>query len=355
MRKIRFDLWTPDEYAYPAAGGFLPNLRGYLHEDGADRPAMLVVPGGAYFLTSPTEAQNVAMRFFEAGFQAFTVIYSTATGRLFDEETTPLGTQPLRDLSRAVQAVRHHAGAWCVRPDRVAVCGFSAGGHLAGSLATRHPEVDPADAAFPGVPNRPDAVVLSYPVITTDPAVWHEGSFHALLGRDASTEALAAASLETRVGPHAPPMFVWHTMTDELVPVENSLRFAAACRAQGVPCELHVFREGRHGLSLADEDWAAGKFGEDADACMEAVMQYLAALARTRPEALPEALRSAVAADDPQAFAEAWMRFLAGLYEADPARPVPAVAVWPQLVLHWLEGMWGAIEGPPEPAVAEGE
>jgi len=344
MAKVRFDLWSPTEYDVPETAPFLPNLRGYLHDDGVARPAMLVCPGGAYFFTSPSEAQNVALRFFRSGFQAFFLVYTTNPGLMAGIVSPPLGLQPLRDLSRAVQALRHHRDAWRILPDRIAVVGFSAGGHLVGSIATRHQDVDPADAAFPGVSNRPDAVILSYPVITTDPKYWNEGSFRALLGKDASPAALAANSLETRVSPLVPPVFLWHTMTDEGVPVENSLRFAAACRAAGVPCELHVFREGRHGLSLADRDWADRKVGEEGPECLEPFFRYVRWKAATDPGSLSALLREVARHATLADFFSAWERLMAVERPGAKSEPVPAVAVWPGLVENWLEGMGWCLE-----------
>ncbi len=339
MQKVRFDLWNPSEYEHPETGSFVPNLRGYLHDDGADRPALLVCPGGAYFMTSPAEAQNVAERFFRAGFQSFFLVYTTSPALMVGADAPPLGMQPLRDLSRAVQALRHHRAAWRILPDRVVVCGFSAGGHLAGSIATRHQDLDPADAAFPDESNRPDAVVLSYPVITTDPAFRDEGTFRALLGPDPDPEALAAFSLEKRVSPLTPPVFLWHTMTDDGVPVENSLLFAAACRRAGVPCELHVFREGRHGLSLADRDWADGKIGEDGPDCLEPFYEYVRGRAASDPGSLPAPLREAARCVDLPAFLGTWYRLMEAEHPSTSQEPVPAVAVWPDLVANWLEAL----------------
>jgi len=108
----------------------------------------------------------------------------------------------------------------------------------------------------PGVevgPNRPDALVLAYPVISSGEFA-HRGSFDNLLGPGAGAELLEEVSLERRVGPDAPPTFIWHTSDDASVPVENSLLVASALRARELPFELHVYRSGTHGLSLATEE-----------------------------------------------------------------------------------------------------
>ena len=113
---------------------------------------------------------------------------------------------------------------------------------------------------YSDISNKPDAAILSYPVITSGEKA-HRGSFELLLGKDASEEQLSYMSLEKHVTPDTPPCFLWQTATDETVPVENSYLFAEACRANGVSYAHHVFSKGKHGLSLANEEWASGNFG----------------------------------------------------------------------------------------------
>ena len=133
------------------------------------------------------------------------------------------------------------AAAWHVQPDKIAVCGFSAGGHLALSGAV---------LAVPGLPEqpRPDAVILGYPVITAGEYA-HRGSFVQLAGEDPAAQQ--AFSLEDKITPRTPPVFVWHTMEDETVPVENTLLLVSALHRAGVPCEAHLFEKGCHGTSLS--------------------------------------------------------------------------------------------------------
>ncbi len=327
-------LWKKEEYPYPYAGEFLPNLRAYLHEDGEERPAMLVIPGGGYAVVSPTEGEIVAKKFFEAGYQAFVLTYTT---NMFQQ--VPLGKLPLRDASRGLRYIRKNAEQFHIRPNQIACCGFSAGGHLAASLAVHFD--DPALAGEPDgeVSNRPDAVVLSYPVITSGELA-HRGSFDQLLGRDASEEELDWASLEKHVTAHTPPAFLWQTFTDETVPVENSILFAKACREAGVPCELHLFMEGAHGLSLADEDWAEGRYGEDSIYNMEQHWQSLKCMYAQKPEAIPEILAAAARAETLKEFAEEWGKALsAGAPHTKPSAD-PSARQWPDLAKAWLDKIW---------------
>ncbi len=252
----RIDLWKPEEYTYPLGFGFIPNIMTVLHEDDITRPAMLVVPGGAYMFCSPSEARIVANRFYRFGFNCFVLTYTVNT-----LQTAPVRDQALRDASRAIRMIRRDAADFHVDAGRVAIVGFSAGGHLSASVCTLFDTVKEDDPTLAAFSNRPDAAVLSYPVITAGKYT-HQGSADALLGFNPSEEDIAYWSLENQVTENTPPTFLWHTITDEAVPVENSLMYEAALRAHGVPHAMHLFSEGRHGLSLADEAWASGIFGD---------------------------------------------------------------------------------------------
>ena len=272
MKQQKLTLWKEEEYSYPLSFGFLPNLMTYLHDESAEstqknRPCMIVVPGGGYCVVSPTEGEIVAKAFYEMGYQAFVLTYTVNT-----LVKTPLLDQPMKDLSRAIRYVRRHADALHIDPSRVAVCGFSAGGHLCASVCVHYRDVNDASTLYQEFSNRPDAAILSYPVITSGPFS-HEGSFHALLGAKsdaqtgktvctASAELLNYMSLEKHVTETTPPCFLWQTATDELVPVENSYLFAQALKEHGIPYAHHVFSQGKHGLSLANDAWANHEYGE---------------------------------------------------------------------------------------------
>lgn len=192
---------------------------------------VVICPGGGYGWLSPREAEPVA-RTLEAGGWACAILYYTVRET---ETQPPLGTLPLRQLSEAVAAVRR---AYPGKP--AAVMGFSAGGHLAASLGVHWKTL--------GL-ERPDAMILCYPVITAGPYA-HRGSI-ANLAPEGEQDFY---SLERHAGAHVPPAFLWHTAADEAVPVENSLMLCAELSKAKVPFELHIFPYGGHGLSLATQE-----------------------------------------------------------------------------------------------------
>lgn len=204
-------------------------------------PAILILPGGGYAYVSDREAEPVALRYMAKGFCAFVLDYSVAPVRY---------PAQLVEAAMAMAYIRLEAEAFHIAPEKVASLGFSAGGHLCGCLATIYDEV-PVRAALQerSTLARPDAAVLAYPVITTGEK-GHADSFYNLCGEDEDLKA--RLSLETRVTQHAAPVFLWHTVADATVPVKNSLLLAMAYEQQGVPFTLHVFEQGRHGLSTAD-------------------------------------------------------------------------------------------------------
>ena len=252
MKTESYKIWEPGEYSYDHAFGFVPNITSYIHEDDVKRPCILVVPGGGYCVVSPSEGELVALKFYEKGYQTFVLTYT-----INFLQSVPLKLQPLKDISRAVRYIRRNAETFGVIADELTVCGFSAGGHLCGSLCVHYGDIQDESAEYSGISNRPDSAILSYPVITSREQA-HRGSFIALLGEDASAEDLEYMSLEKQVTENTPPCFLWATATDETVPVENSEMYVRACREKGVPCAFHMFTSGKHGLSLADEDWANG-------------------------------------------------------------------------------------------------
>lgn len=258
MRKEVITLWQDGEYTYPMAQGFVPNLMTYVHEEEPERirPCMIVVPGGAYCFVSPSEGEPIAKKFYEYGYNAFVLTYTINV--IMDY---PLKQQPMQDLSRAIRYVRKNCEKLHIDPDKIAICGSSAGGHLCGSICVHHKDVADIDPGYNAVSNRPNAAILNYPVITAGEYA-HQGSFDALLGSQATEEQKEYFSLENHVNEDVPPCFLWQTVNDETVPVENSYLFATALREKNIPFAHHVFSEGRHGLSTADEAFARGEFGE---------------------------------------------------------------------------------------------
>lgn len=317
MRHERVNIWQEGEYTYSSAYGFQPSLRIYLHEDGEMRPCVLVIPGGGYRMVSPTEGEIVAKCFYEKGYQTFVGTYTT---NYLGEETLRL--QPLRDVSRMVRLIRSRAEEFFLNPDQIVVCGFSAGAHLCGSLCVHWKEVQ--DERYGSWSNRPAGAILSYPVITSGEFA-HRDSFTALLGEDASEADLAWASLEKQVTAETPPMFLWQTATDELVPVENSYLMAMALKKAGVSFEHHVFPKGIHGLSLSNEDWAERRYGEPY--CMEQLACMAQAVQEGKTEASPEKMQ--------------FLNFMLHPESVDTAgfpapQAVPEVSVWPGLADCWM-------------------
>lgn len=229
-------------------------------------PAVLILPGGAYRWTSPREAEPVALRFAAKGYQAFVLDYTCA----------PAGFPvSLREACLAVDYIRKNADAFEIDPHMVAALGFSAGGHLCGSLGTLFdcPEVQDLGSAG-GL--RPDALVLCYPVAVE----WgrtHDDSFQNIsMGDGVLRQRL---SLDRLVRPDMPPVFLWHTRDDGSVPVRNSLILAQALEEKGVDFTMHIYRHGPHGLSTADEmAYPAGEVPEvsrDVPGWLDTAMGFL--------------------------------------------------------------------------------
>ena len=203
------------------------------------RPAVLILPGGAYRWVSPREGEPVALRFLTWGYAAFVLEYSCA----------PAGfPTSLREAAMAMRYIRENAGEFEVDPHMVAAVGFSAGGHLCGTLGALYDCPEVADLGT-AAQLRPDALGLCYPVAVS----WgrtHEESFENISRGDPALRQ--RLSLDRLVRPDMPPVFLWHTRDDQSVPCRNSLVLAQALEEQGVDFALHLYRHGRHGLSTAD-------------------------------------------------------------------------------------------------------
>ncbi len=213
------------------------------HATGA---AIVVCPGGAYQMLADHEGHSIALWLNGLGITAAVLKY-----RLGPRYSHPA---PLQDVARAIRTVRARAQEWGVDPDRIGVWGFSAGGHLAATIATRFDAGDSSAAdSIERVSSRPTILVLAYPVISMVDGITHATSRRNLLGPDPSPELIAELSADQHVTAGTPPTFLFHTADDPVVPVENSLLFAAALRAAKVPYELHVFAHGPHGVGLAQD------------------------------------------------------------------------------------------------------
>lgn len=198
---------------------------------------IVIMPGGGYCMLAEHEGRGYAEHFGKLGIACFVVTYR-------------LGSQGFRhpamleDALAAMGTVRARAGEFGIKPDRIGIMGSSAGGHLAAHTLVAYDRYPSA------VSLRPDFGILCYPVIALRGPHCHSGSMEALLGRNPSQELLDEVDCVKHVTARTPPCFLWHTVEDDSVPVENSMMFASALRSNGVAFELHVYAKGSHGLGL---------------------------------------------------------------------------------------------------------
>lgn len=208
------------------------------------RDALLVLPGGAYIDCSNRESEPIALAFAGKGMNAFVLQYSVKEKAVFPN--------PLVDVALAIKHIKENSKKYNIDPERIFVIGFSAGGHLAGSIATLWDSDDIYNNCdMPKGMAKPRGAILGYPVISGGKFA-HFGSFKTLLGKEEPTEKeLKKYSLEHCVSEKTVPCFMFHTSGDEAVPAENSLLFAASLSKYNIPYELHIYPNGWHGISLA--------------------------------------------------------------------------------------------------------
>lgn len=206
---------------------------------------MIICPGGAYsHLEMEKEGSDVAKWLNSLNASGFVLKY-----RLGPRYHHPA---MLQDAQRAIRMVRTRASSLGLRPDRIGIMGFSAGGHLASTAATHFDSGDPrASDPVDRVGSRPDFLILGYAVISMNSEYTHAGSRTALLGDHPDPKLLDDLSNDQRVTSQTPPTFLFHTNADTTVPAENSVRFYLALRKAGVPAELHIYEQGAHGVGLA--------------------------------------------------------------------------------------------------------
>ena len=214
-----------------------------------DKPngsAMLLIPGGGYrWSVLDKEGFDVARVFAASGTTCFVLRY-----RLPADGWSAGADAPLQDAQRAIRLIRSRAAEFGVRPDRIAVLGASAGGHLAGLASARTDATYAPVDAVDEVSLRPDLTVLMYPVATMSGPHVHAGSRMHLLGEAPTAERIAAYSLERMNWTEAAPVFLLHAMDDASVPVENSLMLLTTLKAASVKTEVHLFQEGGHGFGV---------------------------------------------------------------------------------------------------------
>lgn len=249
------------------------------------RPAVLICPGGGYFNCSDREAEPVALAFAALGYHAFVLRYSTyAEGNPeLPEFPVPIKKHlthpaPVRDIGKAMLYIHEHYKIWNVDTERIAVCGFSAGGHNSAMygvywdkpLLIDYFKVDKEML-------KPAAMILGYPltdyIFMRDTEMdamsreFFDQSNRAFIGEDNETdEILEKVSPARLVSESTPPAFIWATSADNLVPVQHSLRMAHALADKNIPFEIHIFEEGDHGLSVATQAGAIAKSQINKDA-----------------------------------------------------------------------------------------
>lgn len=208
------------------------------------RPMVVICPGGAYYGVSDREAEPVAIQMNVMGYHACVLKYSTHPA------TFPTA---LVQLAKSLVFIRQHGEEWNIDTNKIILAGFSAGGHLVTSLGTFWQEEFLSEyVKKPKELYQPNGIILSYPVISSG-EYGHKDSFIGLLG-ERHGELIEKVSLEKQVTTHMPPVFIWHTFEDDVVPVENALLLANALREKNIPFELHIYPRGGHGLSLAKEE-----------------------------------------------------------------------------------------------------
>lgn len=242
-----YKLWENGTPYYDAAlGQPEPTLTPYLCEnDGKKRGCVIVFPGGGYGGRAPHEGEPISRMINEAGVHSFVLNYRVAPYRHPAE---------LGDALRAVRFVRYHADEFGIDPNKIGVLGFSAGGHLAVTASELYDYGRDDGDEIDKVSSRPDAGIFCYPVVSFK-KYRHCGTRTNLLGEKEFDEELQTLlSGELSVPDDMPPVFIWHTMEDQAVHIRNSLDLCAALKEKNIPCEMHIFPYGVHGLGLAQSN-----------------------------------------------------------------------------------------------------
>lgn len=208
-------------------------------------PAMLVIPGGGYYMVSDREGEPVAMRYLALGFNAFVLDYSVA------EDSALKYPYQIAEAAMAMAYLRINAENLNIDPEKIAAVGFSAGGHLCAMLGSFHNCPETGKVFKPTVCVKPNAVVLGYPVISSDISFAHIGSFINLCGEE-NKDLMKKVDVLNLIDENSAPAFIWSTFNDNVVPCQNAIEAALKYKKSGVPVSLHVFGKGEHGLSVAD-------------------------------------------------------------------------------------------------------
>lgn len=237
MKKERVYLFNSKEIFFDA----------FIHSDKIKRGAVVVCPGGAYTNLADHEGDPVALKYYEAGFNAFTLHYSIKENATF--------FNPLRDLSVAIKTIREKSEDYNIDVNKIAVVGFSAGGHLSLSLGAlwNNPKLREVSNCK-NEENKPNAIILGYPVCGARFWYFHKSIFDVLTKGRTEKEGKELLHNPKNVGPHTPPVFLFSTFYDNCVPIEESLELMQALAKNNIPFESHIYPNGRHGLGLAEND-----------------------------------------------------------------------------------------------------
>ncbi len=249
------------------------SLTAYLQEpplssmDWMERPAVIICPGGAYLGYSEKETEPVAIKFLSEGYQAFVLKYSIGDTAYFPA--------PFLDAAKAVMMVREHAKQWGIHPDRISLCGFSTGAHVAATLGAMWQKAELAKAL--NADNncfKPNALLLGYPVLdlyrfgesnrehSQEMKTLIDMMFSCIFGSaDPDKSDMMKWDVASNITSVYPPTFLWITTEDSFVDVEQSMDFIKRLAAYKVPYEFHVFEKGSHGSSIGSS--TAG-FSEEA-------------------------------------------------------------------------------------------
>lgn len=213
----------------------------------ANGTAVVICPGGGYSgLAIDHEGTQVAAWFNSLGITAFVLKYRLPSDLIMEDRSVG----PLQDVQEAIRIVRRNAKDWKINPDKIGIMGFSAGGHLASTASTQYKEK--VYISKDNLSARPDFSILIYPVISME--IGHTGSKNNLIGKDASTELIERFSSDLQVNENTPPAFLVHSLDDEVVRVENSIRYLLALKQHNVPGELHIYEKGSHGYGLGRKE-----------------------------------------------------------------------------------------------------
>nr|WP_231632231.1 alpha/beta hydrolase [Flavobacterium sp. KJJ] len=214
-----------------------------------NKTAVIIFPGGGYsHLAIDKEGTKVANWLNSLGITAFVLKYRLPSDLIMKNKN--IG--PLQDAQEAVRYVRENAAKWNIDTNKIGTIGFSAGGHLASTLATHYDDKTYESASK--ISARPDFSLLIYPVISMQNEVTHKGSQTSLLGNNPSQDLIDSFSNEKKVTPQTPPTFLVHATDDGAVIPENSIYYYLALKKNGVTSELHLYENGGHGFGLGVKD-----------------------------------------------------------------------------------------------------